>query len=103
MMQQQFGTESFDSDDDDMFPKLKQKGSPRRNHMNYQMAMAKEQAIMRLIRHSKNKLASAMHQHLIEPEKKAPPVQVDPYMLKELLEGLQEAEKDSNAPTIQQR
>ena len=87
MMQQQFGTESFDSDDDDMFPKLKQKGSPR-NHMNYQQAMAKEQAIMRLIRHSKNKLASAMHQHLIEPEKKAPPVQVDPYMLKELLEGL---------------
>ena len=64
--------------------------------------MAQDVAFLRLLQRN-HKQKSALQQQL--EQKKQPPVQVDPYMLKELLEGIK-TETENNggqAPQIQQR
>jgi len=55
-------------------------------HECKQDAMARELAILRLLKRNHNK-KTALQQRL-ERDKKSAPVQVDPYMLKQLLEEL---------------
>ena len=68
------------------------------------LAMAKNVAILRLLKRN-HRLKSAL-QKKIETDQKPAPVQVDPYMLKELFDQFKAEEAESNggqAPPIQQQ